>query len=102
MRMNQKGVELGNKWWNIYCQENDRLGGDSAELDFVEGTRIVDNERYIKTIEDICGYLLLCYDNCAIDCMEDWFYGCDDNYTIYGFTYSEIKAELEKYYTIED
>ena len=98
MRMNDLGVKLENKWFDIYCQENDRLGGNSTELDFVEGTCIVDDNRYIKTIEDVCGYLLLCYDNDAIGCLADWFYGCEADYKIYGFTHAEIKAELLNYF----
>lgn len=96
--MNEKGVQLSNKWWEIYCYENDRLGGNSAELDFVEGCCIIDDSRYIKTLEDLCGYLVLAYDNNALRELDDWFYGCEEDYKIYGFTQAEIQAELLKYF----
>lgn len=96
--MNKKGVQLSSKWWEIYCKENDRLGGNSAELDFIEGWCIIDDSRYVKTLEDVCGLLLMAYDNNALRELEDWFYGCEADYKIYGFTHAEIKAELLKYF----
>lgn len=102
LTLNDAGKKLCDKWWENYCQENDRKGGNSAEGDFVEGWSIIDDSRYVKTVEDVCGLLIFGYDADALNALEDWFYGCGDDYKIYGFTYDEIKAELLKYNVVED
>ena len=97
MKLNSKGKELYDLWYQNYCKENDKLGGNSADGDFVEGWSIIDNTDYIKTLTDVCGLLIFGYDNDAVYTVEDWIkhYG---NETAYGFTYEEIKTELLKYF----
>lgn len=102
LTLNDAGKKLYDKWWENYCQENDRMGGNSAEGDFVEGWSIIDDSRYVKTVEDVCGLMIFGYDQYPFVALEDWFYGCDADYKIYDFTHDEIKAELLKYYTMED
>ena len=97
MKMNIKGKELYKLWEQKYYTENDKLGGNSAEGDFVEGWSIVDNTDYIKTLSDVCGLLIFGYDNDAVNTVDEWMeiYG---NEKAYGFTYEEIKVELLKYF----
>ena len=106
MKLNAKGVALNNEWYEKYCYENDRLGGNSADGDFVEGWCIIDNTDYVKTLTDVCGLLIYGYEHTsrtcyAIDTIEEWIaeYGEDDKW--YGFTLAEVKEELLKYYEEE-
>lgn len=100
MKLNKKGLELYDKWFKNYCLENDKLGGNSAESDFIEGWCIIDNDEYIKTLEDVCGLHIFGYDN-PFDILDEWIEdwgGANDS--IYGYTFREIKAELLKYYEV--
>lgn len=98
MKLNAEGKKLYDIWYQNYCKENDNLGGNSAEGDFVEGWSIVDNTDYIKTLTDVCGLLIFGYDEDAIGTVDEWIeiYGSTDK--AYGFTYTEIRAELPKYF----
>ena len=97
--LNEMGVKLENKWFAIYCNENDQMGGNSDDGDFVEGWSIVDDSRYVQTLEDVCGLLILGYNRYALNTVEEWIndWGADEK--IHGFTHAEIKEELlKKYY----
>ena len=104
MKLNAKGNELYDIWWKNYCKENDNLGGDSANHDFVEGWCIIDNTEYVKTLTDECGLLIFGYDTNAIYTVEEWIedWGADD--VIFtdtngnDYTCAEIKEELLKYF----
>lgn len=104
MKLNTKGNEMFNIWEQNYRKENDKLGGNSAEGNYVEGWCIIDNDDYVKTLTDECGLLIFGYDDDAIYQVEEWIemYGEDDiMFTdYYGEEYScaEIKAELLKYF----
>lgn len=106
LTLNDAGKKLYDKWWENYCQENDRMGGNSAEGDFVEGWSIIDNRDYVKTLTDVCDLFIFGYDTgfrwTAVDSVDEFIedYGVDDG--AYGFTYAEIRAELLKYYMVED
>lgn len=106
MKLTNEGVALNNEWYEKYCHENDKLGGNSAEGDFVDGWCIIDNSDYVKTLMDVCGLFIFGYDTSfnytAVDMVDELIeeYGADDG--AYDFTYAEIKAELLKYYTVED
>ena len=97
MKLNSKGMELYKLWEQNYYKENDKLGGNSAYGDFVEGWSIIDSSDYVETLTDVCGLLIFGYDNDAVGTVEDWIetYG---NERAYGFTYEEIRAELLKYF----
>ncbi len=104
MKLNEKGNELYNIWEQNYCKENDNLGGDSANGDYIEGWCIIDNYNYVKTLTDECGLLIFGYDESAIDTVDEWIemYGADDvifnDATGKGYTCAEIKKELLKYF----
>ena len=53
MKLNAKGKEMYNIWEKHYCNENDKLGGNSASGDFVEGWCIIDNNKYVKTLTNV-------------------------------------------------
>lgn len=99
MKLNAKGKELYNIWEQNYCKENDKLGGNSANGDYVEGWCIIDNDNYVKTLTDECGLLIFGYDDGAIDTVNEWIemYGADD-VIFNGYTCADVKAELLKYF----
>lgn len=99
MKLNNKGRELYDIWWENYKKENDSLGGNSAEGDYVEGWCIIDNDDYIKTITDECGLLLFAYDEDVFDILDEWAEDCGETDNICGgFTIPEVRKELLKYF----
>ena len=99
MKLNEKGKKLYDIWEYNYCKENDKLGGNSAEGDFIEGWCIIDNDDYVKTLTDECGLLIFGYDNGAIYFIDELIetYGADE--TIFKeYTCGDIKRELMKYF----
>lgn len=98
MKLNEKGKALYNIWYENYCKENDRLGGNSAEGDFIDGWGIIDTLDYIKNITDECGVLIFGYDNDAIYMLDKWIkdYG-DCEIGNLGFTHTDVRNELLKY-----
>lgn len=102
MELNAKGVELYNIWEQNYYRENDKLGGNSVNGDFVEGWCIIDNDDYVKTLTDECGLLIFGYDKYAIDTVNEWIelYGADD-IIFEDYTCMDVKAELLKYFEEE-
>ena len=104
MKLNAKGNELYKIWEYNYYKENDNLGGNSAEGDYVEGWCIIDNDDYVKTLTDECGLLIFGYDEYAIDTIDEWIkdWGADDvcftDVNGKSYTFAEVKAELLKYF----
>lgn len=98
MKLNKKGRELFDIWQRNYCKENDKLGGNSANGDFVEGWCIIDNFDYIKNITDECGLLIFGYDDDAISVVDEWLEEGDCEIGNLGFSYTDVKNELLKYF----
>ena len=102
MKLNQKGIEAFKKWDKIYCAENDRLGGDSGNGEFIEGWCIIDDYEHIKSITDESELLIYGYETNALAMIEEWqeLENATDT-TIFdkklGFTFGELKAEINKY-----
>lgn len=99
MKLNEQGKALHDIWWKNYCKENDNLGGNSAEHNFVEGWSIIDNEDYIKNIEDECGLLIFGYGDYAMLTVAEWIedYG-NEKVHPFDFTYEDVFNELSKYF----
>lgn len=104
LKLNAKGNELYKIWEQNYCNENDNLGGDSANGDYVEGWFIIDNDDYVKTLTDECGLLIFGYDDDVFGIVDEWIelYGADDviftDYYGNKYTCADIKTELLKYF----
>ena len=98
MKLNEKGKELYKVWEQNYHKENDNLGGNSLEGDFIEGWSIVDNFEYIKNITDECGLLIFGYDDNAINMVDEWLKYGDCEIGSLGFTYTDVRNELLKYF----
>ena len=107
MKLNNKGIEMYKIWEQKYYKENDNLGGDSANGNFVEGWVIIDNYDYVKTLEDECGLMVFGYDDDAIDVVDEWIdlYGENDfiftDYYGNKYTCREVKEALLKYFEAE-
>ena len=102
MKLNTKGEELYDIWEQNYRTENDKLGGNSADGDYVEGWCIIDNDDYVKTLTDECGLLIFGYYDNAIDVVNEWIELYGENDIIFeGYTCAEVKAELLKYFEVE-
>ena len=99
MKMNDKGKELYEVWEQNYYKENDKLGGNSAEGDFVEGWCIIDNYDYIHTLNDECGLWLFGYDDNALSEVEDRIekYG-EDDICVFNYTFGDLRREMLKYF----
>lgn len=100
MKLNEKGKELYDIWDKNYCKENDKLGGNSANGDFVEGWCIIDNDDYVKTLTDECGLLIFGYDDNAVNIVEEWMEDYGNEKAVFGYTYEEIRNELLKYFEV--
>ena len=100
MQMKDNASPIFDKWANIYYQENDKLGGDSQNNDFVEGWSIIEDTAHVKTLDDAVGLLIFGYDDNALSTVEDWIEtdenGEDAEYL--GFRLGDIKNKLENYY----
>ena len=98
MKMNDKASSIFDKWEKLYYEENDKLGGNSKNGDFVEGWCIIENDTYVKTLDDAVGLLIFGYDDNALSIVNDWITadGEDDDYL--GFRLGDIKNKLENYY----
>ena len=101
MKLNAKGKELWDIWYKNYCKENDKLGGNSAKQDFVEGWSIIDNKDYIKNITDECGLLIFAYDEHVFEVLNEWadYYGKDD-IGLFGYAFDDVRNELLKYFEV--
>lgn len=105
MKLNAKGEKLRNIWQQNYFKENNKLGGDSANSNFVEGWSIIDNKEYVKTLTDFCGLMLYGYDD--DDCLwiaDEWIEMYGENSVIFtdcngkSYTCIEVKTELLNYF----
>ena len=103
MKLNQAGKKLFNIWGEKFYKENDRLGGNSSEGEFVGGWCIIDNSDFIKSITDNCGLWIFGYDEGAIDeidnCIE--IFG-DTQCGKHDYTFGDLKNELLKYFEVEE
>jgi hypothetical protein len=99
MKLNENGQKLWDIWDKKYCNENDRLGGNSKEGNYIEGWSIIDTWDFIHDITDECGLLIYGYDDDAIWTVAEWI---DDGDTWDGSrinaTYYDVIRELLQYF----
>lgn len=101
--MNKKGLKLYDIWEKKYYEENDRLGGNSKNGDFVEGWSIIENERFVKTPEDLVGLYLFGYTDNIFNIIEEWkefdeMIGTDKVWNCIDMTLDEFEKEIKKYF----
>lgn len=102
MEFNEKGWDLFNTWSKKYANENDRLGGNSSEGEFVEGWCIIENNNFVKTPEDVVGLYLFGYDTDIFYMIDEWkkngINGSDCVWDGINLTLDEFEKEIEKYF----
>lgn len=98
VKMKDSAKSIYDEWGAKYCAENDRLGGNSAEGDFVESWCIIENEDYVKTLDDVVGLMIFGYDDNALGIIDEWIATDGEDDTYLGFKLVDIKHELEKHF----
>lgn len=104
MKLNKKGLELYELWFQNYRTENNRLGGDYDNGDIIEGWCIIDNYEWTKTLTDECGLWVFGYDDSAVYVVDEYIenYGRDDiiftDYDGKQYTAEEFRNELLQYF----
>ena len=107
MTLNQKGNDAFYRWQDIYHTENDRLGGNWADGDLVDGWCIIDTYDFIKTLTDECELLVYGYDDGAIDHIDEYIdiYGENELYfrdpNGNEYTAAKVKEKLLEYFETE-
>ena len=69
-RLTSKGVEAYDRMWEMYDQELKEL--QKADPNFVEGWAIIDNDKYIKTLDDEVDILVGAYDRNVLYVLAEW------------------------------
>lgn len=98
MQMKDNASPIFDKWANIYYQENDKLGGDSQNNDFVEGWCIIEDKAHVKALDDAVGLLIFGYDDNALSTVDDWIEIDGEDAEYLGFRLGDIRNKLEDYY----
>lgn len=100
-KMNAAAEELYKKWENIYHQELERLRKEKNDPEFHEGWCIIENDNFIKSLDDVVGLLIFGYDDNALYTVGMWIDDDGEEDTYWGYRLKDIYSELEKYYREE-
>lgn len=68
--LTRKGEDAVSRMWKMYHHE--LAERQKADPDFVDGWGIIDNKRYIKTIDDEVDVLMGAYGNDVLNVLSDW------------------------------
>ena len=98
IRMKDCANLIYDKWEEKYWNELERLKNKYNDPDYQEGWCIIENDDFVKTLDDVVGLLIFGYDTNALGTIDEWIeiYGEDDTY--FNFKLGDIKRELEKYF----
>lgn len=100
--INDKGKTLQDKMCSLHESVIQKMRIELNNDDYDEGWTVIDNDDYIKTLEDEIALLLYGYDGYAVDVVQEWIneYGADDYIDINGklYTHREVYDELMKYF----
>lgn len=90
MTLTDKGWETFYKWQGIYYNELYNLKEEFNDPEYEEGWCIIDNEHYVKDIDDEIGLLIFGYDDGVMDHLC-WYRDKykDDEYA-FGYTAQDI------------
>lgn len=100
-KMNAAAYELYIKWENIYHQELERLRKEKNDPEYHEGWCIIENDNFIKSLDDVVGLLIFGYDDNALYTVCMWINDNGEEDTYWGYRLKDIYSELEKYYREE-
>lgn len=102
MKINDKGIALQNKMCALHESVIRKIRIERNDDDYDEGWTVIDDDDYIKTLEDEIALLLYGYDGYAVDVVQEWMcqYGAYDYININGklYTNKEVYDELMKYF----
>lgn len=101
VKMKDIAKPIYDEWEEKYWNELERLKIEKNNPDYHEGWCIIENDSFIKTLDDAVGLLIFGYDDNALGTIDEWIkiYGEDDTY--FGFKFVDIMHELEKYFEWE-
>lgn len=98
VRMKDSAKLIYDKWETKYWNELKRLKKEYNEPDYHEGWCIIDNDDFIKTLDDVVGLFIFGYDDNALGTIDEWIEIYGENDTYYGFKLVDIMHELEKHF----
>lgn len=99
--LTRKGKLLYLGFEENYENELRRLREIKDDPDYTDGWCIIDDSRYVKTLEDVCGILLFGEGEHAIDHVKEFirFNGDNDIYDL-GYTAKTVLRKLQTYFTV--
>ena len=101
VKMKKIANPIYNEWETKYHNELKRLQKEKNNPNYFEGWCIIENDGFVKTLDDVIGLIIFGYDDNALGIIDEWIedYGEDDTY--FGFKLIDIMHELEKYFEWE-
>lgn len=90
MQLTEKGLKLFQDWENVYYDELIRLRDEKNDHDYCEGWSIIDNDDFIRNIDDEIGLLVFGYDDHVIDTLKEWEELDGSKEFVFGYTYQEV------------
>lgn len=97
-KMKKNAMPIYDKWEEKYWNELERLKKEYNKPDYHEGWCIIENNTFVKALDDAVGLFIFGYDDNALGTIDEWIedYGEEDTYL--GFKLKDIMYELEKYF----
>lgn len=98
VRMKDSAKHIYDKWETKYRNELERLKNEYNDPDYHEGWCIIDNDDFVKTLDDVVGLFIFGYHDNALGTIDEWIEIYGENDTYYGFKLVDIMHKLEKYF----
>ena len=96
--MKDTALPIYNEWEEKYLNELERLKKEYNDPEYHEGWCIIENDCFVKTLEDVVGLLIFGHDCNALGTIDEWIEIYGENDTYFGFKLVDIMHELEKYF----
>jgi hypothetical protein len=98
VRMKENAKPIYDKWETKYWNELERLKKENNNPDYHEGWCIIENDNFVKTLDDVVGLMIFGYDDNALGTIDEWIEMDGEDDTYFGFKLVDIMHELEKYF----
>lgn len=100
--LNERGMEIWEKWEQIYTQELERLREEKNDPEYTEGWCIIDSYEFAPDIEDEAQLLVWAYDGNVENYFSEWASDehADQFYrNVHGewFSLHELEKEVAQY-----
>lgn len=98
VRMKDSAKPIYNEWETKYWNELERLKKEKNNPNYHEGWCIIENDTFVRTLDDVVGLLIFGHDYNALGTIDEWIeiYGEEDTY--FGFKLKDIMHKLEKHF----